>query len=225
MALPFKHPFTGICAGPTGSGKSELMKQIVLNAQNLVDPPPQRIVWYYAEYQPKLNADLQSSGVEFREGCPNMSEFGGGERTLVIIDDLMAECGKEITSLFVKGSHHRNLSVWFLMQNFFHQAKEIRTITLNAQYILLFKNPRDRQQIRVLARQMFDRDAAALEDAFSTATSEPHGYLLLDLKQDTPDHLRLRSKIIPGEAMEVYASKKLFKGDRIELKREFLNPV
>jgi hypothetical protein len=216
MALPFKHPITGICAGPTGSGKSELMKQIVLNAQTLVDPPPHRIVWYYAEYQPKLNADLP--GVEFREGCPNMAEFGGGgERTLVIIDDLMAECGKEITSLFVKGSHHRNLSVFFLMQNFFHQAKEIRTITLNAQYIVLFKNPRDKQQIRVLARQMYDRDATSLEEAFSTATSEAHRYLLLDLKQDTPDNLRLRSKIIPGEAMEVYASKKLYKGDRIEL--------
>jgi Adenovirus IVa2 protein len=219
MALPFKHPFTGICAGPTGSGKSELMKKIVLNAKTLIEPPPQRIVWYYAEYQAKLNSELGGIGVEFREGCPDMSEFSGGERVLLIIDDLMSECGKEITNLFVKGSHHRNLSIWFLMQNFFHQGKEIRTITLNAQYIILFKNPRDKQQVKVLARQMFDRDAPALEEAFSVASSNPHGYLLVDLKQDTPDHLRLRSKIIPGEAMEIYASKKLFKGNHIQLTR------
>jgi hypothetical protein len=219
MALPFQHPFTGVCAGPTGSGKSELMKMIVSNAEIMIDPPPKRIVWHYAEYQSKLNSELGGIGVEFREGCPDMSEFSGEEPVLLIIDDLMSECGKEITNLFVKGSHHRNLSIWFLMQNFFHQGKEIRTITLNAQYIILFKNPRDKQQVKVLARQMFDRDAPALEEAFSVASSKPHGYLLVDLKQNTPDHLRLRSKIIPGEAMEVYASKKLFKGDSIKLTR------
>jgi hypothetical protein len=221
MAMAFKHPFTGVCAGPTGSGKSELMKKIVQNARLLIDPPPHRIVWYYAEFQPKLNSELGRFGVEFREGCPDISEFSGAERSLIIIDDLMSECGKEITNLFVKGSHHRNLSVWFLMQNFFHQGKEIRTITLNAQYILLFKNPRDRQQVKVLARQMFDRDAPALEEAFTVATADPHGYLLIDLKQDTPDYLRLRSKIVPGEPMEVYASRKLYKGDHIKLARQF----
>src|SRR5579859_478808 len=224
MALPFKHPFTGICAGPTGSGKSELMKKIVLNANYLIDPPPERIVWYYAEYQPKLNSELGQLGVEFKEGCPDISEFNGKERVLILIDDLMAECGKEITNLFVKGSHHRNISLWFLMQNFYHQGKEIRTITLNAQYIILFKNPRDVQQVKFLARQMYDRDAQALLEAFAVATSKPHGYLLIDLKQATPDHLRLRSKIIPGEALEVYASKKTFKGDHIELKRSIPGP-
>jgi hypothetical protein len=222
-ALPFRHPFTGVCAGPTGSGKSELMKKIVLHARVLIDPPPDRIVWYYAEFQPKLNAELGGeAGVEFREGCPEMSEFSGSERVLIIIDDLMSECGKEITSLFVKGSHHRNLSIWLLVQNFYNQGnKEMRNITLNAQYVIAFKNPRDNQQIKVMARQMYDRDAQVLLDAFAIATREPHGYLLMDLKQSTPDHLRLRSKIIPGDWMEVYTSRRQFKGDRIELKRSY----
>src|SRR5207245_1259033 len=107
--------------------------------------------------------------------------------------------------------HHRNLSIWFLMQNIFHKAKEIRTITLNAQYIVLFKNPRDRQQIKVLARQMFDGDAKVMEKAFEMATAEPHGYLLVDLKQDTDELHRLRSKIVPGERLEVFVGKRAFK--------------
>lgn len=224
MAMPFKHPFTAVCSGPTGSGKTELVKQIIVHSKELVDPPPQKIVWYYAEYQSKLNAEL-SHMVEFREGCPDLAEFNDNTRTLLIIDDLMSECGSEITKIFTKGSHHRNISVWFLMQNFFHQAKEIRTITLNAHYIILFKNPRDKQQVKVLARQMYDRDSLAMEQAFSMATATPHGYLLVDLKQDTADHLRLRSKIIPGEAMEIYASRKLFKGDHIELSRTYKKRV
>jgi hypothetical protein len=218
MALPFKHPFTAVVSGPTGCGKTELVKSIILHARQLVEPVPQKVVWYYAEYQAKLAADLGRM-VEFREGCPDMSDFSDNTRTLVIIDDLMGECSSEITKMFTKGSHHRNLSICFLMQNFFHQAKEIRTITLNAHYVILFKNPRDKQQVRVLARQMFDRDSLAMEQAFTMATERPHGYLLVDLKQDTPEHLRLRSKIIPGEAMEIYTSKKTYKGSHIELFR------
>jgi hypothetical protein len=148
-------------------------------------------VYYYAEFQKKLNVDLGHL-VEFKEGCPEMSDFSDNKRVLVIIDDLMSECGSEISKLFTKGSHHRNLSVCFLMQNFFHQSKEIRTITLNAHYIILFKNPRDKQQIATLARQMYgNRDAQVMEQAFVMATNEPHGYLLVDLKQSTPDHLRV----------------------------------
>ena len=218
MALPLKHPFTAVCSGPTGSGKSELIKKLVLNAFQMVEPPPSKIVWYYAEYQDKLNRKLGHM-IDFREGCPDMSEFNDNTPTLIIIDDLMSECGVEITKIFTKGSHHRNISVIFMMQNFFHQAKEIRTITLNAHYIILFKNPRDRLQVKTLARQMYDGDAIAMQQAFSAATERPHGYLLIDLKQDTLDHLRLRSKIIPGEPLEIYASKKSFKGDHIDLFR------
>jgi hypothetical protein len=216
MTLPFKHPFTGICSGPTGCGKTELMKNILLNIDKMMEPPPQKIIWYYAEYQPKLETALRTL-VEFREGIPDVSEFQGNKRVLLIIDDCMSECSSEITKLFTKGSHHRNISVWFIVQNFFHQNKELRTITLNAHYIILFKNPRDKQQVKVLARQMYARDSKDMEDAFTMATSEPHGYLLVDLKQDTPDNLRMRSKIIPGEHLEIFTDPKLCKGDAVHV--------
>jgi Adenovirus IVa2 protein len=214
--LPFQHPFTGICSGPTGSGKTELMKHIILNIEDMMNPPPAHILWYYAEHQPSLEQAL-GERVEFREGCPTLDDFSdsiGGSvdgSTLVIIDDLMSECDSEVTKLFTKGSHHRNLSIFFLMQNFFYQSKDIRTMSLNSHYILLFKNPRDTQQIKVLGRQMYGRDSGVLEDAFNLATSVPHGYLLIDAKQATPEHLRLRSRILPGEALEVFTNKRLFK--------------
>ena len=214
-AIPFVHTFTGICAGPTGCGKTELMKKMVLNISEMMSPVPQRVLCYYAERQPRLEKELQGY-VEFREGMPELSEFDGSHPVLLIVDDFMSECNSQITKLFTKGSHHRNLSIWFLVQNFFHKGKEIRSITLNAHYIVLFKNPRDKQQIGFLARQMYDRESRVMEEAFADATSEPHGYLLLDLKQATPDHMRLRSKILPGEQLCVYTSKKQYKCDTIE---------
>ena len=113
----------------------------------------------------------------------------------------MNEAGEdsEVSELFTKGSHHRNLSVVFITQNLFHQGKKMRTISLNAHYFVLFKNPRDAGQIRHLASQLFPGQTKYLIDAYKQATSKPHGYLLLDLTQSTPDNRRVLSDVLPHE--------------------------
>ena len=55
-----------------------------------------------------------------------------------------------------------------------------------------------------LAKQMYPGQTKYVQEAFHLATREPHGYLLVDLKQSTPDNLRMRSHIFPGEIQEVY---------------------
>ena len=51
--------------------------------------------------------------------------FSVKKRNLIVIDDQMIEAGKDnrIVNLFTKGSHHRNLSVIYIVQNLFHQGK------------------------------------------------------------------------------------------------------
>jgi hypothetical protein len=66
----------------------------------------------------------------------------------------MHETSKTVSQIFTKISHHANVSVVYLTQNIFYASKENRTITLNAQYIVLFKNVRNKSQIAFLARQM-----------------------------------------------------------------------
>ena len=39
---------------------------------------------------------------------------------------------------------------------------------------------------------------------FELVTQSVHGYLLVDLKQNTPDELRLHSYIFPGATRAVY---------------------
>ena len=67
------------------------------------------------------------------------------QNNLLIIDDLMTEAGddKSVTDLFTKGFHHMNLSIVYIIQNIFPKGRESRTISLNAHYMFLFKNPRD----------------------------------------------------------------------------------
>ena len=106
----------------------------------------------------------------------------------------------DICDLFTEGSHHRNLSVICLLQNMYYKGKETRTMSLNTHYMVLFKNPRDSQQVSVLARQMFPRNTQYFLNSFEEATSIPFGYLVIDLKQMTPDNARLRRHVF-GECI------------------------
>jgi hypothetical protein len=109
----------------------------------------------------------------------------------------MEECKDNpvIAIIFTKASHHMNLSVIFLSQNLFLQGRQTRTISLNSHYMAIFKNPRDRAQFSFLSRQIFPGDTKYLNECFTDATSEPHGYLCLDFKQNTPGILRVLENI------------------------------
>lgn len=53
------------------------------------------------------------------------------------------------------------------------------------------KNPRDKQQINTLARQISPENSRFICEAFKDATDKPYGYLLLDLHQTTPESFRV----------------------------------
>jgi hypothetical protein len=72
--------------------------------------------------------------------------------------------------------------------------------------MVVFKNPRDVSQIMALAHQMYPQRTKYFLEAYIAATAQPHGYLVIDMKQETPDILRLRSHIFPGEKQIAYAS-------------------
>ena len=120
----------------------------------------------------------------------------------------MAETDTRVTNLFTKKSHHTNTSVIYLVQNLFSKNKESRTISLNSQYLVVFKNPRDASQMTNLAKQMYPGRVKFVQEAFADATAAPYGYILVDLKQDTPEDLRLRTSILPDDAVQyVYMPK------------------
>ena len=90
----------------------------------------------------------------------------------------------------------------YLVQNLFPQNKDSRTISLNSQYMVVLKNPRDASQMSHLARQMYPGRVKFVQEAFKDATTVPYGYLLVDLKQDSPKDMRLRTTIFPDNGVQ-----------------------
>jgi hypothetical protein len=144
--------------------------------------------------------------VAFIEGLSpeNFDNLLDSRWTLIVIDDFMSETDVRVTKLFTKFSHHKDASVINVSQNLFHKGKKNRTISLNAHYIVLLKNPRNSSQAAHLGSQMFPSKAKFFAEVFEDATRRPHGYHFVDLKPGTPQELRLCTRVFPGEENYVY---------------------
>ena len=195
-SLFFKHPSNIFISGPSGSGKTEFVKKMTEFKEDLFDILPQRIVWCYKEWQKSYNILQERDNIKFIQGIPDDEDEIGTDPSathLVIFDDMLGDKDEEKIKLwFTRKGHHRNATVVYITQNLFHQSKSSRTISLNAHYLALFQSPRDKMQIKVLANQL---QAPHMIHAFNDATSTLHGYLLVDLKPNTPDYLRFRTQI------------------------------
>ena len=142
----FKAPFRAMLAGPSNCGKTSFIIEILKNPQKYIYPPPDRIMYCYTRMQESYK-NLQN--VELVEGLPDMNLFNHNTNNLLVLDDLLEECeeNKAIQTLFTVDSHHKNISTFFMTQNLFSRGKCFRTISLNCDYFILFKCPRDPSQI------------------------------------------------------------------------------
>ena len=140
-------------------------------------------------------------GIEFEKVWRDdiFDSLSPDQRNILVLDYQMAvaSSSKSVADLFTKGSHHRNLTVIYLVQNVYNQGNSQRTILLNSHYSVVFRNGRDASQFRTMAYQICPRDGQWLEDTFTNATSEPYGYLVLDHHSSTPEDQTVVTNIFP----------------------------
>ena len=196
MDVRFKVPSSFYISGQSQCGKSYLVRRLLYYLNELFHPVPSKVIYCYGEYQKEYD---ELHGVDFIEGFPeDLNELTRGhEQTLLILDDLMSECSKDqrVSDLFTRRSHHKGISVFYLTQNLFPPGKLSRTISLNS------------LGIATLAKQMFPGRTQYLMDSFRDATKKPFSYLLIDCHPQTPENIRLRTNIFPGERHIVYMQK------------------
>src|SRR5258706_13848 len=211
-SLKLVQPFNCVIAGPTQCDKTFFLTELLVHNKQLCLKPIDRLVYCYGTWLPETftrlkrhfgdRLELHSGFVESIDSCKFDPHLTNCIIIKLIIINLMTDAVKnqQISDLFTRGSHHRNLSVFLLMQNIFQQDKFSKTISDNAQYVVYFKNPRDQQQISYVSRQMSEDGKVykPLIEAYRDATSEKNrGYIFLDYRTDQDDDLRMRTNILP----------------------------
>lgn len=217
--MPFLHPTTIIIAGPTMSGKTQFMLNML--ASHSIHPFPQRMIVVYSEWQPlydQLKAtasrDVNFPKLEFTTNFNQgtYDSLNSKVRNLVLLDDQMETAtGKSapiLSKYFTQGAHHRNLTVVYIVQNLYHKDRVMRTISLNAHYTVVFKSPKDKSQIMTLGRQMFPGNSSFLTSAYNDATDAPYSYLVIDSRPSTPDKLRIRAQVLGDESPTFYVCRR-----------------
>ena len=189
--------FMAVC-GPSCCGKTELISRMLL--KNTFSPKFLSIFCFFQHEQPKFKSLETKLNIQFTKfsGFDLISEL---ENCLLVFDNSCEEIfnDKEFSKLATAG-RHINISVIYVKHNLFQQSKWSRTIDLNTTHIILFKSPRDIQEIGLIGRQLNNKQF--LKDSYKLATKQPFGHLLIDLDPKTSDVLRYCSnKVPPGPSV------------------------
>ena len=87
-----RQPSSVIIAGPSGSGKSELVEQW-FRYLNVFQVKPKTGLYAYDRWQPRFDRLQKKDGIRFHRGLPDPSHltkwFGPTRRGVLVLDDLM----------------------------------------------------------------------------------------------------------------------------------------
>lgn len=211
---PLLLPQSIIIAGATKSGKTTFTKRLLLSPDTMFKPqPPEEIMFVYTCWQPaydEIEAHWKNK-VTFLQHIPSKAQLeswtSDNKPRLILIDDKQSSLDKsDIADFVCIFCSHRNLSTILLVQNFFYDSKVLRTVALNVQTLVLFKNRRSEQQIKVLATQLSPGNTKFILDAYRKAVNfSNYGYLLVDLDPRSPPEMQFRTNIFPDEITTVFA--------------------
>ena len=110
----FRHKFSLLAVGPTQSGKSYFVQQILENNRIVYEEQKSiRIFWHYNQWQECYEELKKSLGksIRFERGVPELSEdlceINPRYNNIIILDDLVAEAthSSVVSRLFTQGHH------------------------------------------------------------------------------------------------------------------------
>ena len=120
------------------TGKTEWIKKLIRFKNDMFDQDINQIIWCYGEEIPNLIAEFKDR-VEFHHGITEeiiSREKLNGKPTILILDDLQSEVDQKlIAAIFTKYSHHRSISIFFLVQHMYAKTQPMmRLININSRY-------------------------------------------------------------------------------------------
>ena len=195
--IRLKENFKLFISGPSGSGKTWFVRELLKNLDIFAKAPPKILTLVYKVYQPiyqDMGIDyLIQDGAHLKE---RLFERANGQSMLVIYDDMMNSTSLgELADLFTVDGRHHNFSMIFLSQQLYvNNNEDFKQISRNCDYLFLFKNPRNAQEIRTLSSQMTP-GKMELVSYFTEATQTGFSYLFVNLTQECKDQVKYLSQL------------------------------
>jgi hypothetical protein len=184
MPIKFLANHNTIIYGQTGAGKTHFILNVI--QQKLVYPFPKNIYYMYKIRQPFMD---ELNNITFIEGL-DFDAIDTSSSSLLVVDDLILSTNKDVAEMFILGSHHKKISIFFLTQNLFPNCDLFRLMSANCHYFVIFQNQRNFRQVMTLARQIFvGRDVKRITEAYKRASNTERGFIVLSFSPLLPKEL------------------------------------
>ena len=149
VVLPLQHPFMMTICGPTQSGKTHKIVEVIDNIDKVIQPTPDKLLYLYTAEQPsydKIKEIIRDKAttstlktcefIDCTKGIPTIADIKPklGDATLKVLDDLMVlamttkENSDNLNNLASRDSHHLNISVMFVCQNLNYGSGKLRNV-------------------------------------------------------------------------------------------------
>lgn len=202
-AMKFKTPTSFAVIGGTMSGKTHFVWNLLKSGSEMFDVAPSKIIYCYMEEQPIVD-DMKSSLSDFDtyKGLPSREEIKewseDSPHTVIILDDMIHLVTKSSDALYLFQTmvSHSKVTAFLLSQNLYPPGVYAKSILLNCQHVILFKNVRDNRQIITFGSQVFTGRSKFWMDAYAKAVSHPYGYILIDLTNHCPEERQISYKYL-----------------------------
>lgn len=182
--LNFPHPFRAVALGKPNSGKTNVVKNILIRAK----PEFEEIFLIHCDGE--YSKEYDDVGVELLHEIPAPEQWAGIVKTLVIIDDvelktLSKDQKKNLDRLFGYCSTHKRISVILCSQDAFNVPPSVRRC---ANLFILWK-PTDFDSMAAMARKS-GMKSSNFHSIFEQLMLAPRDSLWLDLTDHSPWPLR-----------------------------------
>ena len=207
-----KSPCSISIIGPSQSGKSTLINELIKNRNTWFDTPITKVIYVYY----RLNETLVNQANEDPDFLLAESIEAGNKllepNCLLILDDQMFELTRKpaldiVSEYFTCGIHHLPFNCVLVLQRAYN--KHTKLLVDGSQYCVLFDQPKDRTVITNIAKQFSPHNIHWVQEAYKDATERRHGYIVIDCCTGTNESLRLRNFLYPSDGFEnkIYTSK------------------
>jgi len=210
-ALSFRTPSAMCVSGPSMSGKSEFIANLIkhrnilfdVNFDQIIYCEPESLVLRHNPIFEKIKASFP--GAQLVIGLPDVVKLNltlDLRPKLVVIDDLMGPFlnSEAMVELLSVECHHFNITTIFTLQNFFAHSKFGKTIFRNVTYKCIFYNRLDLTEIRTISMQICHQPRFLLEsfEFLRREFPEQAVYLVIDGHMYSPlKEMFVRSQIFP----------------------------
>jgi GTPase SAR1 family protein len=131
------------------------------------------------------------------------------KNTLVGFDDFLLQHESKdnhlITDYFIRLSHHLKVTVICSWQTLF--PKNLKTVSNNATYLIIFPLKRDISSIDILNRQMFPDHHSFLRASMKDVSKTKYSFMLVNCSASQHQDFRVRNFVYPIQDSKVYMPK------------------